>query len=623
MADYVQVNIDYGRIRNIVYNEVNPVKDAVIHVAGQVQDVQDDVIRLQRELADFRKQQEFAAALQRAITEIIRVRQELDDKFGVHKQVRDGMLGILTAGDLEIVGKDAISRFSEELMLSAPKYWLAPSLIALAAWIGNNKALADRAIKEACKRDLEKTALLYALICRRNKRTKASFNWLLVYFEQQDPTKMRKSIIAFVDAYSNGVFGDDEENICKDTIDDWMNQLKEANPQFDADQKKYWSNYFLSTCASNPSLGADYELLKKVSPQAATMDAYIERITAVKRPGGIKEKLNAILHAQISTASLETEIDNQLHNLITGYEEAEEGLRWEEHFFTLVKASKGNEKWAQAKIAQIRASRRDDPVDFAKRLSMSIISEGEREEAVAMSAKKTALKLLRNYIEEAFTDFLLEKKDAYPREISLVISEKGTKAGKVEGKGFKWIGKTDAGTNNDELKKDISAKYETAKAESIALVKNPIVPIVFLAIGVIALIVGIIIAAVASANQKNPGFGVFLIILGIPLTIIFLIVTIKGITGAKKSREAFAQYYDSAKLKACKIIDESLKARARMNAFVAAFEADPNSTVLFTSGDEEEVAEEVVEEEAEEVEETEVEAEVADAEVEEEVKEEE
>ena len=116
------VSIDYGYIRSIVQNAVSPIDHNVRVVSNQVQQAQDDIIRLQRELADFRKQQEFAAALQRAITEIIRVRQELEEKFGTHKKVRDNMLGILQANDLALVGQDAIKNCSEELMLSAPNY---------------------------------------------------------------------------------------------------------------------------------------------------------------------------------------------------------------------------------------------------------------------------------------------------------------------------------------------------------------------------------------------------------------------------------------------------------------------------------------------------------------------
>ena len=594
MSDYVQVSIEYGQIRAIVNNAVSPVAAGVMRVQSQVAQAQDDIIRLQRELADFRKQQEFAAALQRAITEIIRVRQELEEKFGVHKQVRDNMLGILQANDLALVGKDAISRCSEELMLSAPNYWLAPSLIALAAWIGNNKSLADRAIKEACKRDEEKTALLFALICRRNGRTEACFEWLSLYFSKQNPLKMRKSIIAFVDAYSNGVFGEDKYNMCNETIDAWMDRLKADNAQFDADQRAYWSKYYLTMCAANPSFGPDYELLKKISPQANAMDDYVSRIIAVDREKGIKESFNEILNAEINVASLVEEIDKQLFNLVTGYEEAEESLRKEEQFFALVKEYSGDEALAKKIMRMQEARRYDPPVDFAKRLSQSITSRGEQDAAVAMSAKKTALRLLRVYIEGAFEDFILEKKDAYPQEIALRIVENGTTINKYKGKDFKWIGKTADGKNGEELKADLSKKYEEAKAASIATVVDKKGGLIGAIIGAVVLILGIILAAAVSG-----GFAVLAVIGGI-IALVGAVAFVKHKNANKAARAAFAKHYDESKARACKILEQALKARARANDLVANFEANVNFTKLFAPRVEAEPAEEVAEEVAEE-----------------------
>ena len=401
---------------------------------------------------------------------------------------------------------------------------------------------------------------------------------------------MRKSIIAFVDAYSNGVFGDDKYNMCNETIDAWMNRLKADNAQFDAEQRAYWSKYYLTMCAGNPSFGADYELLKKISPQAKDMDAYIERIIAVDRKNGIRESFTEILNAEINVASLVEEIDKQLFNLVTGYEEAEEALRKEEQLFSLIKEYSGDEALAKKIMRMQEARRYDPPVDFAKRLSQSITSRGEQDAAVAMSAKKTALRLLRVYIEGAFEDFILEKKDAYPTEIALVIPEKGTTAGKFTGKDFKWIGKTKDGKNGAELKTSLAKKYDEAKEASIATVIDKkgalIAGIVF---GVI-LVLGIILAAAVSG-----GFAVLAVIGGIA-AIVCIAMFVKQKKDNKAARETFAKYYDAAKIKGCKILEEALKARARANDFVVEFEANKNFTKLFAPKEVAEVAEEVVEE---------------------------
>ena len=126
---------------------------------------------LKSSFEDFVNDARKTAALQKAATELIRVRQELEQNFGGYKIVRETMLGVLQATDLALVKKTTISQVTEELMLSTPDYWLAPCLVAVAAWIGNDRDLASRAIKEAVKRDEEKTALTMALICRRNNRT--------------------------------------------------------------------------------------------------------------------------------------------------------------------------------------------------------------------------------------------------------------------------------------------------------------------------------------------------------------------------------------------------------------------------------------------------------------------
>ena len=371
-----------------------------------------------------------------------------------------------------------------------------------------------------------------------------------------------------------------------------MKTLKQENVNFDKEQKSYWSSYYLTMCSGNPSFGADYELLKKVSPQAKAMDEYIERIIAVDRAKGIRESFNEILNAEVNMNSLIEGIDKQLNNLVTGYEEEEESLRKEEQFYSIVKEKSGDEAYAKKLMRLQEAARYDPPVDFAKRLSQSITSRGEQEAAVAMSAKKTALKLLRIYIEGAFEEFILEKKDAYPTEIGLVIPEKGATAGKHTGKGFKWTGKTTDGKNNSELHASVNAMYEKAKTESIASVVTKKGSLIFGIVCMVALVLGIILAVC------EVGFGIVLIIAGLIIGLFSFAKFAKQVKDDKAAKEAFAKYYDAGKVKACKIIDEALKARARANDLVVAFEANKNFTKLFEPAvyeTKEEVAEEAPE----------------------------
>lgn len=454
MSDYVQVptrSLDY------LERAIDRVSSQVAAVGSYVGEVDEHLQDLDRRFKLMVIEQRQQAALQRAITEIIRVRQEVEAKFGNHKQVRDNMLGILQATDTHLVTTETIARCSEELMLNAPKYWLAPCVVAIAAWIGDNEQLAIRAVEEAVKRDREKTCLLFALVCRRNKRTKVCFEWLAEYLKLQSSSKMKKSVIAFVDAYTNGVFGKDEDHLCDEYIDHWIEELKEKNPAFDSEQKEYWKNYFDAIGASVTYTSQGYDVLKVMSTDFGKINAFVSRITAVNNEGGAKDQISAVLNAIVDHDKLVEEIDEQLRKLVTSYEEGEESaLRDEETELQLIKDYKGDEKKAKAVMAQIKQRRYDDPVDFAARLRQAIMDPTS-----PISSKKTAMVLLKSYIYSAYREYITANKDAYPEVINLSIKDR-TKYGAIT-----WSDKTANGENLEEMKKAIRKEYEICKDEAI------------------------------------------------------------------------------------------------------------------------------------------------------------
>ena len=210
------------RIQAVV-NELNGVVERMEH---SVDDLNRGLLQLSNDFKAMMMEQQRAANLQQAMTELVRVRQELDQKFGNYRVVRETMLGVLQASDLALVKKTTISKVSEEIMLSTPEYWLAPCLVAVAAWIGNDRDLAQRAIAEAMRRDEEKTAITMALICRRNNRTQTCYEWLAIYFSHQNAASFSETSFAYVDAYVNGIFGPDENHMCDDYITKWMNEIR-------------------------------------------------------------------------------------------------------------------------------------------------------------------------------------------------------------------------------------------------------------------------------------------------------------------------------------------------------------------------------------------------------------
>ena len=553
------ISIDFGpviRAINSVNSNIGIVNNNINSVSNRVEVVRretmQELIFLKKKLHQMDVDQKNSAALQRALTEIIRVRQELEQNFGTQKKVREHMLGILQATDLGLITESTISRCTEELMISAPEYWLAPCLIALAAWISNNQSLAERALKEACKRDREKTCLLFALITRRvnagrKNPTNVSFKWLGEYFKLQNPKRMTSSIIAYIDAYTNGVFGEDKENICSDHIAHWMKVLEKDNTNFVEQQKAYWRNVFGAYC--DTAYSSKYSALHRLCAQYPQMENYLVRIDASERDTGIKSFINSVMTSYVDTEELVKAIDDQLMKLVSNYEAAEESLRDEERYLEYVKEFKGDEKRAERIMNAIKERRYDAPIDFAKRLAQSITDN-----TTGVSAKKTAFRLLAPFISQAFNEFMVENKDAYPTEIDLKITDSAKLLG--SSKPVVWEGKTENGENRDELVASLKQKFETEKKARVATVTD-------------------------EKAEKTKKLGLIL-----TCTVVFCVIPVgpimffKGKKQLKQNeadRATIRNYYDKASKESAALLNRALDERAQANELVSNFLAADGS----------------------------------------------
>ena len=146
----------------------------VVAVGRNVEDLRGDLEELTEDFHAFVESHRLASRAQLAETRLVKLRQELEQKYGHYAVIRRTTKGILQANDLALVRQETIRAASEELMLRAPEYWLAPALVALSAWISDHEDIARRALAEALRRDEEKTALFFALVCRRAGRTSSA-----------------------------------------------------------------------------------------------------------------------------------------------------------------------------------------------------------------------------------------------------------------------------------------------------------------------------------------------------------------------------------------------------------------------------------------------------------------
>jgi len=147
-------------------SDIGTVSNQVENVGQEVVNTRSELARLEQAFLDFVAADAKAKEVALAETRLVKIRQEIETKFGYYAEVRRHVTGILQAADVSIVRQETVNTATESLMLSAPRYWLAPALVALAAWLADNKPLAEKALAEAIRRDDEKTSLFFALITR-------------------------------------------------------------------------------------------------------------------------------------------------------------------------------------------------------------------------------------------------------------------------------------------------------------------------------------------------------------------------------------------------------------------------------------------------------------------------
>ncbi len=434
MADYAElanINSNLQTINNNIhqlYGEVEGVRGDVTRVQSAISDVDSRLDSLVAEFRDFVAKDIMAKEMQLAETRVVKVRQELNEKYGYYSKVRRVALGILQASDVSVVRKEIVNTATEELMLQAPRYWLAPCLIALAAWLNNNKDLAERSLQEAIRRNDERTSLFFALVARRASRYDLAEQWLERYLFMQDPTSLERDMMVVLDAFASGLFGSDSTGICSKRIQDWVEELSNRVGFVD-EQRAQWVEAFKSKLQSVDS--NDYPYLKTHSP---TWPKLKEAMRGVQLHRTLKDHFTNILNTEIGPAqALAFKVDEILENLVKNFDTEELPLRREERLMQLIVECNGDRPLAMQRWTAEKSL--EKTVDFTQLLTNAAM---HRESAGAsIATQRLAVALSKEWIKDAYRDLTAQVRSSVPAEIEVEISD--------------WKGVTKDGRNEEDL----------------------------------------------------------------------------------------------------------------------------------------------------------------------------
>lgn len=449
-------------------NKVDALGSHVSSVESQISEVRDDLAALRNDFLTMMEEQRRASALEQAATELVSVRQEMERKFGNYGVVRNTMVGILQATDAALVGKATISTVSEELMISTPDYWLAPVLVALAAWINNNRDLAERAIAEAVRRDNEHSSLAMALICRRNHRTGTCYEWLARYFSTQNAAKIDMDSMIYIDAYVNGIFGPDEKHLCDDYMTRWIGQIQSQTPQFEEKQSQSWAEYFRTYETDG---GSKYPALKAVVKEFGYIDKYLGKINAIEK---ISTGFEGIRNAEIDSRTLAEQVDSHLMELVNSDDPKERQLREEEEYLLAVKACEGDVTQARRMVNQRRREKREQTVSIVEQMTRVARDKSRGVD----HHKKTALRFLGGYINDGFARYRDEETPDFPQEVTLELDG--------------WSGRATTGDEAAALKSDYATFMEGQKAAELAELQRKTEPKNLKVVAMVCAVAGIV-----------------------------------------------------------------------------------------------------------------------------------
>lgn len=420
-----------------VYQSVSNVTGHVNEIDSKVTDVTENVKTLEEEIKSFMLEIREHSIVGNARQTILMDENELNKKYGHYDEIRRRINGILQSTDLNAIKKSTMQNISEETLVNTPDYYLAPALVALCAWILDDKVLADKALKEAMARDDEKTSLLFCLINLRAERTTASIKWLNRYLDMQDPTKMDGKIITVLNAITSGVFGPVAKEICINKVNMWLTEINSTN-EYSNEQKMRFIKYFESK-----EKEIEDELFPYLSFYSKDWNLIKANISSSFSHATIYNKLKRITDENnINNVNNKTAIDNLLNMLVFSYEKDELELRKDIRKNKHIIDANGDVKKALERFENT-SKIYDEKSDILTHLTNIILEYKTINPNI--ETRKYALALEKNIIKDAYNELNKNKYAPLP-DITISINE--------------WSGITKDGSNEKELEDSLNNYVE-------------------------------------------------------------------------------------------------------------------------------------------------------------------
>lgn len=461
-------------------------------IASVVNDVATTQDRTRSELGDLRTK--FESFVRRDLLDknLLNAKSDLqieqdrfDKEFGHHENVRRQATGILQALDAGIVTRSTIYQVTEGMMLGSPRYWLAPALVALAAWIRDDRVLAERALAEAVRREPGKTALFFTLVLRRNGRTEATSRWLWQYIAGQDPAALPHEFVVVVDAVATGAFGPEARPVVVDHLTEWYARVRTDQPLVEA-QVKRWVK-FIDGKRRDERLA--FPILADISPTWP-------RLRRTYAAATVFDQANAYFHGIFDGPlpvgdDLRRKVDDILTSLVTNFDDEERPMRAKLAGLNAI-IEHGGDKEAAAHAAADADSLAEDRVDLMTLLTDAVFYPDRS--GASLATRRLAIALTAEWIGEAVGRLEAANAADVPDAVELAIDD--------------WTGVIDAATTEESIVISVTEHIRGRTGAAIAATGIG-------AAGVLGMVAGAASLGFAVGAAINGGLVAAIILLGV------------------------------------------------------------------------------------------------------------
>lgn len=469
-------------------------QDRLQSTVGEVKQSQD---KTNREVQDIRTvldgfilRDALQKNLQLAQTQIIEVRQELSTHYGHFGKVRRLATGTLQALDAGIVSHGTMRELSEELMLLTPQYWLAPALVAIASWVRDDPALAEKALNEAVRRDNDKASLFFALTLRRHQRDAATARWISQYTARQNPAALSREFTVVLDAVATGAFGREAKPVVLEHMSEWYHRLCADQDTVDK-QVEPWSQ--MIDTLRRP-ISPKYQVLPRISPTWPQLKELYEGATV---HAAAEEMLRGVFTGPVPQSDdLRVRVDEILKRLVEGFDTEEAPLRRREAGLQAIVDAEGDKDKA-TKVMQVEDPLHEQATDFLSLVSNAAL-HGDRA-GVSLGTRRFAVSLARDWVVQGAGRLEARNNGAAPNAVELAM----------EG----WTGVVDQRAREEGLVRDLTAHIAKETEDEVAKVAFAGAPL-----GA-AIFAGIMlfVALVSALQSGGAGLAVVLLIIAAAL----------------------------------------------------------------------------------------------------------